>query len=277
MNTLTEYTNKLIIKGYSTNTINVYTNMFQKFCNYLKRLKIEPPDASETDIKKYLEHLVIDYSISHTLQNQTINAIKFYYEKVLYQDRKTYYLERPIKKFELPKMLKKEEIRALFDATTNIKHRCLLEIGYSSGLRIGEVLNLKLSDIDSERMVVRVNQAKGNKDRFTVLSGSLLKNLRIYYKEYQPKRFLFEGWHNEPYSSSSTQKILKRAAKKAKIEKRVTYHMLRHSFATHLLEAGTDLRVIQELLGHNSSKITEIYTFVSDKMLRNVVSPLDKL
>lgn len=277
MSVLSTYNSQLGLMGYSVNTINTYSGLFKKYLAYLNSIKKNAEEVNEDDITSYLRALVMEAGISNTLQNQTINAIKFYYEKVLHQERKTYYLERPRKEHRLPKVLSRKEIKLILDNIDNIKHRCIMEIGYSSGLRIGEALSLKVEDIDSERMLLRINHAKGNKDRFTILSEALLPKLRHYYRRYRPQQYLFEGHYNMPYSRSSVQKILKRAAQKSGITKRVTFHMLRHSFATHLLENGTDLRIIQELLGHNSSKTTEIYTRVSKKMIQNVSSPLDSL
>lgn len=277
MEVLIQYRSLLAVKAYSVNTIETYCSLFKRYLLYLEQLKLVASDVNESVILNYLKILVLQKKISPTLQNQTINAIKFYYEKVLYQERKTYHLERPLKQHRLPKVLSKAEIKKLLKAVSNLKHQCILELGYSAGLRIGEVISLKLTDIDSNRMLIRVEQGKGNKDRYTVLSPNLLKKLRIYFKAHRPQHFLFEGPNHQAYSSSSIQKVLKRATVQAGIRKRVTYHMLRHSFATHLLESGTDLRVIQELLGHNSSKTTEIYTHVSDVLIRKVSSPLDNL
>ena len=263
----------LSIQRYSENTISTYLSCLEKFGAFTHSNNTSINDES---IKDYMLYL-IQQNYSRSNQNQHINAIKFYLEKVLNHTRKVYHIERPLKEHTLPKVLNKSEVKAILNATSNLKHRCILELGYSSGLRIGEVLSLKIRDIDSERMLIRVEQAKGRKDRYTILSNSLLIKLRAYYKVYRPNLFLFEGFNNQAYSASSIQKILMRATKKAKLNKRVTYHMLRHSFATHLLENGTDLRVIQELLGHNSSKTTEIYTHVSNVLIQKVTSPLDNL
>jgi site-specific recombinase XerD len=148
---------------------------------------------------------------------------------------------------------------------------------YSSGFRIGEAINLKIKDIDSDRMQIRIEQGKGNKDRYTILSSKNLEILRKYFLEYKPKKWLFEGMNGEQYSRKSIQIILKKAARKVGIQKRITVHTLRHSFATHLLEAGTDIRYIQSLLGHSSSKTTEIYTHITKKGLDKIKSPLDDL
>jgi len=188
----------------------------------------------------------------------------------------TYYeLERPRKKKTLPIVLSKDEVKRMISTTKNLKHKCIISTLYSAGLRRSELLNLELGDIDSERMVIHIKDAKGNKDRYTLLSATLLEDLRVYFKQYRPKKYLFEGVGGIPYSTSSVSTIVKRAAKKVKIAKTVTPHTLRHSFATHLLESGTDLRYIQLLLGHNSTKTTEIYTHVSTTNFNSIKNPLD--
>ena len=188
-----------------------------------------------------------------------------------------YSIDRPFKETRLPKVLSQEEISNIINATTNIKHKCILSLLYSSGLRRQELLNLRIEDIDSKRMMIKVRQGKGHKDRYTILSQKVLDDLRIYVKEWRPKLYLFEGRPSKQYSAVSVGKILIKACKKARIDKKVTPHMLRHSFATHLLENGTDLRYIQSLLGHNSSKTTEIYTQVTFANIQNVQSPFDSL
>mgnify|MGYP000333137687 CR=1 FL=1 len=194
----------------------------------------------------------------------SINAIKFYYEMVLGMPNRFYSIERPRKELKLPKVLSKEKILLMINNTNNIKHKCIISLLYSSGLRRNELLQLKIKDVDGKRMVIRVEQAKGNKDRYTVLNKSVLDDLRKYFKIYKPKIYLFEGPIPEKkYSTSSVLQIVTKTAKKAGIKDRVTPHMLRHSFATHLLESGTDIRYIQLLLGHNSTKTTEIYTHVA--------------
>ncbi len=269
------FVNKLKTRRYSPNTVRTYTDLFEEFINYYPEL--DPKEISERDIVQYLRYLVDERQISVSYQNQSINAIKFYYEQVLKGKRKFYFVERPKKEKRLPVVLSEEEVVRIFAQVDNLKHKCLLMLIYSAGLRIGEALNIKVADIDSTRGQVIIRGAKGNKDRVSLLSASLLPMLREYYTRYQPKKYLFEGIGGGQYSSRSAQAILKRAVKKAKVTKKVTLHTLRHSFATHLLENGTDLRYIQTLLGHNSSRTTEIYTHVSTKALRDIRSPLDKL
>jgi site-specific recombinase XerD len=186
-----------------------------------------------------------------------------------------YNIDRPRKEHKLPKVISKEEVIAIIENTNNIKHRCIVEVLYSGGLRRSELINLKIKDIDSKRMVIRIEDAKGNKDKFTILSETLLKDLRKYFIEWKPKNYLFEGTANEKYTASSVAKIISKASLRAKIQQKVTPHMLRHSFATHLLENGTDLRYIQSLLGHSSTKTTEIYTHVATNIFRKIKNPLD--
>ncbi len=186
-----------------------------------------------------------------------------------------YKIDRPRKDQRLPEVLSKEEIVNIIKHTNNIKHKCILSLLYSAGLRRGELINLKINDIDSKRMVIRVNKGKGNKDRITLLSTNVLCDLRTYFKEWKPKTYLFEGPNESQYSAKSIENILKNAAKKAGIKKRVTPHMLRHSFGTHLLEKGVDLRQIQVLMGHHSSKTTEIYTHVAVNTFAVIKNLLD--
>ena len=226
-------------------------------------------EIDDNDICNYLLHLIRKGS-SDSYVNQAINSIKFYYEIVLGMPNRFYSIERPRKSKRLPEVLSVVEIQNLLAVITNIKHRCIVGLLYGSGLRRSEVLALRPKDIDSKRMLVRVNQGKGNKDRYTILSATVLKELRKYYKRYQAQSFLFESPNGGAYSSTSVVKIVSRAAIKAGIDRRVTPHMLRHSFATHLLDKGTDLRKIQVLLGHNSSKTTEIYTHVAENSFKDI-------
>ena len=268
------YLNKLILKRYSENTINTYCSMFRQYIMFYKNMDIN--DLSEFEIKAYMKNLILKGK-SDSFINQMINAIKFYYEVVLQMPNRFYDLERPIRRDKLPKIISKEAVYQMLERTLNIKHRCIIAMIYSAGLRRSELLDLKLSDIDSNRMTVRINSGKGGKDRFTTLSTQLLQLLRKYYIEHKPKIYLFEGQKNGKYTSASVLKVVKKAAKRAKVQQTVTPHMLRHSFATHLLEDGIDIRKIQHLLGHNSLKTTEIYTHVANNFLLGVKNPLDTL
>lgn len=267
-----EYFQKLELKHYSENTKRSYITCFLRFMNHYQGKELNTLD--EKDVQNYTLKLV-DEGFSTSYINIAINAIKFYYEIVQGMPNRFYAIDRPRKRHTLPKVLSKEEIIDMLNNANNIKHKCIIGILYSAGLRRSELINLKIEDIDSKRMVIRVNYAKGNKDRLTLLSEKLLNDLRIYYKQWHPHKYLFEGRGGEQYSETSIRIIVSRAAQKAGIKKRVTPHMLRHSFATHLLENGTDLRYIQLLLGHNSSKTTEIYTHVATKNIQTIKNPLD--
>ena len=266
------YLKKLELKCYAANTIKTYVSCFEAFINHYKERPAE--ELNENDIRLYLQKLIREGS-SHSYINQAVNAIKFYYEVVLEMPNRFYAIERPRPEEKLPQVLAKEEVLAIIKNTNNLKHRCIVSLLYSAGLRRSEVLNLKSEDIDGKRMLIKVRSGKGNKDRYTILSEKLLKDLRLYYLEWHPKNHLFEGPKGAAYSAESVLKIVKEASRKAGIRKKVTPHMLRHSFATHLLESGTDLRYIQVLLGHKSSKTTEIYTHVATNVFFNIKNPLD--
>lgn len=270
-----EYIEKLKELRYSINTLNVYTDLFEEFLNYYSAKKAI--EISEEEIIAFLRYLVNERKISTSYQNQSINAIKFYYERVLGGKRKIYLIERPRKENFLPEVLSEDEIAAILKSITNIKHKALIMTIYSGGLRISELINLKVKDIDSDRMQIRVEQSKGKKDRYTLLSKKTLLILLQYFAEYKPKEWLFEGEDGGQYADSSIYNIFHKAIKKVGITKKVSIHSLRHSFATHLLENGTDLRYIQSLLGHSSSKTTEIYTHITNKGFDQIKNPLDKL
>ena len=267
--------NQLVVRGFSSSTYHTYRRMFRQF---LKHQFPKPLNAIDKQaIQEYHNDLVTRRGLSQAYQNQSINAIKFYLEQVLGYERNSYQLERPKRERKLPLVLSQQEIGRLLAAVDNLKHKALLTTIYSGGLRISEALQLQVRDIWSDQMQIHIRGGKGSKDRMTLLSPSLLKLLRRYYQVYHPQQYLFEGFRNEPYSSSSVRKVLRRALRRAGITKPATVHTLRHSFATHLLENGTNLRYIQTLLGHSSPKTTEIYTHVQSKNLAEVISPLDGL
>jgi integrase/recombinase XerD len=258
---------------YSENTIKVYRSMFSEFINHFPEKRVD--ELTEREVSEYLYYLVKQRKMSLSTQNQAINAIKFYFEKVLKHQRRIYVIDRPRKGRTLPAVLSKSEVQKILLGVENFKHRCILMLIYSSGLRIGELVRMEVRDIMFDRMLVRVNRSKGKKDRITILSERAAEDLKKYLAFYKPKRWLFEGWNGSQYSYSSVRSIYKRALEAAGLSRRYTVHALRHSFATHLLEQGTDLRYIQSLLGHGSSKTTEIYTHVSNQAIRNIKSPLD--
>ncbi len=266
------YLLKLELKRYANSTVKTYVTFFELFINHYCDKELNELD--EGDVRAFLQSL-IQQNRSNSYVNQAINSIKFYYEAVLGMPNRFYEIERPRKEAKLPKVISKNEVLSIIEHTNNIKHRCVVELLYGSGLRRSELLNLKLTDVDSQRMLIRVEGSKGNKDRQTLLSKTALNDLRAYFKEYRPKTYLFEGKSGKKYSAQSVLKIVTEAAEKAKISLRVTPHMLRHSFATHLLESGTDLRQIQVLLGHSSTKTTEIYTHVAINTFKSIKNPLD--
>lgn len=265
---------KLEIRRYSPSTINTYRYMFREFLKYVYPMPLHK--VCKEDIMAF-QQMLVQRGVSRSYQNQSINSLKFYLEQVLGHDRQLYELERPQKEHKLPTVLSQEEVARLLSAVPNLKHKAILCTIYSCGLRRSELINLRVKDIRSDKRQIHLHGAKGAKDRVVMLSESLLVLLRKYYQVYHPKEYLFEGQSGGPYSASSIRKVLDRALKRAKISTSATVHTLRHSFGTHLLENGTNLRYIQTLMGHGSPKTTEIYTHVCADRLADVVSPLDKL
>lgn len=262
-----DYLLKLELKKYSDNTVRNYVSHFESFINYY--YDADPISLNEVDIRTYLQK-IIQEGKSNSYVNMTVNSIKFYFETVLGMPNRFYAIERPRKEKHLPEVLSIEEIMRIINNVNNIKHKCIIGLLYSSGLRRSELLNLNITDIDSKRMVVKIKGAKGNKDRISILSPSILEDLKLYYMEYRPKVYLFEGQKGGKYSATSVLKVVTSTASKAGLRKKVTPHMLRHSFATHLLENGTDIRHIQLLLGHSSTKTTEIYTHVANRSFMKI-------
>lgn len=270
-----QYIAKLNELRYSKNTIDTYKHMFEEFINHFPETEIY--DITDEMIVDFLRYLVKERNISGSYQNQSINSIKFYFERVLGGHRKIYTIDRPRKEKILPEVLSEEEVIKILNATENLKHKAILMTIYSAGLRVSELTNLRIKDIDSNRMQIRVEQAKGKKDRYTLLGNTTLDILRKYVAEFKPIEWLFESYEGRQYGSRSIQEILKRSVDKVGLKKKISVHTLRHSFATHLLEAGTDIRYIQNLLGHSSGKTTEIYTHITTKGFEQIKSPLDKL
>ena len=266
---------QLILERKSYSTLKSYKGHLLRFLQYYP--DVQPAEINEKQIRDYMLHLVKDKGISESTQNQVINAIKAFFEKVLKQEQKMYYIPRPKKPQKLPNVLSEKEVVNLLKATGNNKHKCILMLIYSAGLRLGELVRLKIRDIDPDRMRIFVYAGKGKKDRYTLFSVKAVLNLQAYLKEYGPDDWLFEGQDGGQYSKRSVQAIFKKACRKAGIKKPVTVHSLRHSFATHLHEKGINLRHIQDLLGHESSKTTEIYTHLTSKGFDNLQSPLDHL
>jgi len=270
-----EYLKSLMVKKYSPRTIDTYTSMLRLFMNYYKDRNIR--SLGDEEIRDYLLYLIDKKKVSASYQNQAINAIKYYYEKILGRETRTYYLSRPRPATRYPTVLSEEEVIQIIRHIDNLKHRMVISLIYSAGLRISEAINMRLEDIDSKMGYIMVRGEKGKKDRRTLLSMSILVQLRLYYQVYRPKKWVFEGQDGRQYSDESIQSVFRRAVARAGIRKRVTVHTLRHSFATHLLEHGVSLRYIQSLLGHSSSRTTEIYTHVTNKGLLDIKSPFDNL
>lgn len=263
-------------KRYSPNTIKTYVDAIKSFLKFYANKPIS--EITNQDVIKFNNEYILANNYSASFQNQVVNAIKLFFKTVQNKSIDVDLVHRPKRPKLLPNVLSKEEVKSILDAPTNVKHKTMLSLIYACGLRRSELLNLKPEHINSKRNVLIIKQSKGKKDRITPISDKLIALLRDYYKSYKPEVWLFEGQNKgEKYSAESLQKILKQALEKCKITKPVTLHWLRHSYATHLLESGTDLRYIQELLGHNSSKTTEIYTHVSTKSLQNIKSPFDDL
>jgi integrase/recombinase XerD len=263
-------------KRYSQNTIRTYMECVKTFFHYFHDKLAE--EIKHEDIILFNNEYILENGYSATFQNQILSALKLFYRVIENRHIDLDKLERPKKENKLPNVLSKKEIGLILSAHNNMKHRAVLSLIYSCGLRRSEALNLQLRDVDSERRLLIIRKAKGRRDRIVPLSEKTLFMLRNYYKMYKPYTWLFEGQNRgDQYSETSLELILKRAVRKAGIDKPVTLHWLRHSYATHLLEGGTDLRYIQELLGHKSSRTTEIYTHVSTKSLQNIKSPFDDL
>ncbi len=266
---------ELKLRNYSHKTFKAYRSCLRGFVNFFAPK--HPRELSESEIRRYLLYLIEEKHFAVSSINQVFNAIRFLYVELYDLPFKIGSLPRPLKNKKLPVVLSEEEVLRILDSVHNLKHKAVLTVIYSGGLRVGEAVKLRLSDIDSERMLIHVRGAKGRKDRYSLLSDETLQVLRIYFKEYRPKDFLFEGANGRRnYSERSVESVFAEAKSAAQIKKEVTVHSLRHAFATHLLESGTDLRYIQELLGHASSKTTEIYTHVTHSTLGKIESPLDR-
>lgn len=258
-----KYQNMLTLKGYSSNTIRTYSIEFAQLLYVLNDFSVQ--DLSAEQLQSYFLYCHKDLKLSENQIHSRMNAIKFYYEQVLHHTKMFFDIPRPKKPLLLPKSLNVDEVKCLFAVTQNLKHRLILQLCYGMGLRVSEIVNLKISDIDSSGMKVCIQRGKGKKDRFVNLPNVVLEDLRNYYNEYHPKDYLFEGQYGGQYTVRSAQLVFKEAMRKAKINKQIGIHGLRHSYATHLLELGTDITFIQKLLGDNNIKTTQIYTHVTDR------------
>ncbi len=275
---LEKFIELLKLKAYSHSTITTYRNEFLQLLQILKKKSVS--DLTADDLKRYMVFAMEKQGINENTAHSRLNALKFYFEQVLHREKFFWEIPRPKKPLLLPKVLGEDELEKLFKALENIKHKAMLFAAYSAGLRVSEIAALKIKDIDSGRMQIFVEQAKGKKDRYVTLSPVLLDILRAYIKKYKPKPkfYLFESEQTgQGYPSRTIQRIFQLAKAKSGISKNVGIHSLRHSFATHLLEKGTDIRYIKDILGHFDIKTTERYLHVSKKALVNIISPLDDL
>jgi len=268
----------LKLKAFSVSTIRTYLN---EMAQLLQAIKDIPADELKPEhLRRYLVYCYEKLGLKENTLHSRINAMKFYYEQVLKREKFFWEIPRPKKQLILPKVLSEDELARLFNSLDNLKHKAMLFSAYSAGLRVSEIAALKIKHIDSGRMQIFIENAKGKKDRYVNLSPILLDVLRAYIKTYKPKpkEYLFESEQtNSFYPTRTIQRIFQIAKEKARIPKTVGIHSLRHSFATHLLEKGTDIKYIKELLGHFSIKTTERYLHVSKKQLVNIISPLDDL
>jgi integrase/recombinase XerD len=261
---------------YSERTIKTYSDAVKLFFRYYHGKVLS--EFNSQHVLDFMEDYILKNRYSASYQNQIISGLKLFFSKIVQHVIVIEEIDRPKRPKTLPNVISKEEVQTILTAIKNIKHKAMLSLIYSCGLRRGEMLKLKPTDVDSKRGLLIIRQAKGMKDRVAPLSEKTIALLRAYYIEHKPKQYLFEGQEaGKPYSARSLELVLKNALKLSGIKKNISLHTLRHSYATHLLEKGTDLRYIQEILGHKSSTTTEIYTHVSTKSLQRIQSPFDDL
>jgi len=261
------------LKRYSPRTRACYLACVKDFVRHFGR---SPEELGAEEIRTYLHYLITERQVSGSAVAQAYSALKFFYQTTLQRGWELSQIPRPMRQKKLPVVLSSSEVGSIFSRVLNLKHRAILMTIYSAGLRLSEAAHLRVRDIDSQRMLIRVDQGKGNKDRYTLLARGTLAILREYWKACRPVDWLFPGHRKDrPVDVSTIQKVFKRACEQAGIRKPASVHTLRHSFATHLLEAGTDLYSIQKLLGHTSGQTTAVYLHVSARDLGRVVSPLD--
>jgi integrase/recombinase XerD len=273
---IARFTDWMHSRRYSTSTINTYVDALIAFLKFFYKKPVE--EISNDDIVFFNNEFILRNNYSASYQNQVVNAVKLFFRHVVKRTIDVELIHRPKRQKTLPNVLSKEEVKMILEATQNIKHKTMLSLVYACGLRCGEILRLKPDHVDARRGVLFISQSKGKKDRIAPLSVKTIEIINEYRKAFPTKIYLFEGQNpGNPYDARSLQNVLKQNVHKAGITKPVSLHWLRHSYATHLLENGTDLRYIQEILGHSSSKTTEIYTHVSNKSIQKIVSPFDYL
>lgn len=272
---ISKYEHRLRLKNYSERTIQAYLNGLQVFIGYISTNKVE--EVSAEVLENFFDYSKADLEYGYSMMKQLLASVKFLYNDVLKKDIGFDFNIKMKKPSKIPVVLSAREVERFLKSFDNLKHKAIFTLLYSAGLRIGELLALRVKDIDSDRMQIRIQQGKGQKDRYSILSAKVLEMLREYVKKYHPKEFLFEGQGGGPYSASSIQALMRKHKKVCNINKQATPHTLRHSFATHLLDNGTDIRFIQELLGHKHISTTQIYTQVSSRSLKDVKSPVERI
>ena len=274
--TFNKFRKLLKIKRYSSNSINAYLGLlmsFHKFIGFQKNFE----ELENSKILYYLVKVVENKKLAYTTHKQLCAALKLFYKEMYNRDINFLPVYPTRKPKSLPIILSQKEVKRLINCHDNLKHKTMLTVIYALGLRSGELIDLRISDIDSDRSQIHIRSAKGQKDRILPFPDSLRLILRTYYKVYKPTDYLFYGQKNNKYSAESLRKVFNNAVRKCKINRKVTLHSLRHAYATHLMDRGTDVRIIKELLGHSSIKTTLIYTHVTTKTLKNVPNPLDFL
>jgi len=272
---INKYKARLILRNYSQRTVDVYVSALGVFVSYLQENHIEK--VTPLILEKFFNYASSELNYGYSMMKQVLASVKFLYNDVLKEPIDFDFNIKMKKPSTIPEVLSVEEVQRFLNTFTNLKHKAIFTLCYSAGLRLGEILNLRIRDIDSNRMQIHIKQAKGKKDRYTILAPNVLDLLRNYVKEYAPNEFLFEGQNGGKYSSASVQNLMRKHRKLANIKKNATPHTLRHSFATHLLDNGTDIRFIQELLGHKHISTTQIYTHVSTRDLKSVKSPIEMI
>lgn len=271
-NYVQRFTDEVIFKRFRYNTQKNYINALAAFLLHFNNKVEKPQEINEAMIKEYLSRYT-----EHNTQRSNHSAIKCFYKYAMHQPDKFRFIEYCKRNRKLPIVLSQSEIQQLFNAVENTKHRAILAVMYACGLRVGEVVNLKISDIDSSRMVINIRDAKGGKDRQVMLTQKLLDQLRVYFKEFHPKEYLFNGQFELKYSTRSIEAFIKHYARKAGITKKVHPHLIRHCTGTHMVEAGTDINLIQKIFGHSSVKTTAIYTHISHNIISKIKSPFDEI
>lgn len=267
--------NYMVLKNYSKRTIRIYSDHIKRFLSNWNEGEINA--LKSEDISNYVHSAISQAHYSRSYQNQMINAIKLYFKVIYNQNIDGLIIPRPKKEKKLPIVFSRNEIKLLIKNTFNLKHQTIIILIYGTGIRLGESVNMLVRDVDFQRKLIHIRAGKGKKDRIVPLPETLIKQLKIYLDQYKPIEYLFEGLNNQQYSPRSIQQVLKKALIRVNIRKNGSVHSLRHTFATHALEDGIDIRLIQEILGHSSIRTTEIYTHISSASILSIRSPIDKL